>query len=438
MVKKTKRTNGKKRKMTLKKRVAMNKIRHTKHRLVKSPVYTGGVSVFNFSKKKSQIVPTDSHHIEGDGYVYDGEIKNGKFNGKGIYKFNKEIINGKDVWNVYDGDFKDDKFNGEGEITYKNGDIYKGKYKNDFLDGPGTLKFNKEIIDGKEVYDVYEGNYNYAQKNGQGKITYKNGDIYEGNFDNDKINGPGKITYKNGDIYKGNFENGYYSGQGILKMTYNDETSIYLGNFENGSRNGHGIFYFNKQEINDKDDVWDVYEGEFKNDQFNGQGKITYANGNVKEGKFKESRITGKYVIIYNLKNEDVKRELKNYIKPENENKENEKLFIRLVNHPKTEKVTFYGEENIKLTGHFVFKNEEVQYNMQYNNKELTIENIFVFTVIINGYDKFSHIKLSDIGHIHKEDVEPLTDNTELKFPKETKRFFKGSYYGTNLFSMKS
>ena len=41
--------------MTLKKRVAMNKIRHTKHRLVKSPVYTGGVSipsVFNFSKKK--------------------------------------------------------------------------------------------------------------------------------------------------------------------------------------------------------------------------------------------------------------------------------------------------------------------------------------------------------------------------------------------------
>ena len=56
---------------------------------------------------------------------------------------------------------------------------------------------------------IYEGEFTNNILNGQGKITYANGDIYKGEFKNHKLNGQGKITYANGNIHEGIFKDNY-------------------------------------------------------------------------------------------------------------------------------------------------------------------------------------------------------------------------------------
>lgn len=64
------------------------------------------------------------------------------------------------------------------------------------------------------------------------------------------------------------------------KMTYANG-DIYEGEWKDSQKNGHGKY------------IWtdgDVYEGEWKDGMRNGQGKYTYANGNVYEGEWKDSK----------------------------------------------------------------------------------------------------------------------------------------------------
>ena len=53
---------------------------------------------------------------------YEGDYKNNKREGKGIFYWN----NG----NRYEGDFINDKFEGNGILYYKNGKVIKGIWKN--------------------------------------------------------------------------------------------------------------------------------------------------------------------------------------------------------------------------------------------------------------------------------------------------------------------
>ena len=36
-----------------------------------------------------------------------------------------------------------------------------------------------------------------------------------------------------------------------------------------------------------------IYEGEFKDDELNGKGKITFRSGTIYEGEFKDDRLNG-------------------------------------------------------------------------------------------------------------------------------------------------
>ena len=47
-------------------------------------------------------------------------------------------------------------------------------------------------------------------------LTYDNGKItYTGYVVNHRMNGQGKLTYENGDRYEGNFNDGVFEGQGV-------------------------------------------------------------------------------------------------------------------------------------------------------------------------------------------------------------------------------
>ena len=67
--------------------------------------------------------------------------------------------------------------------------------------------------------------------NGQGTITFQNGDQYTGGFNNGAFNGQGTFQSKEGWTYEGDFVNGQAEGKG--KLTTEQEV-IYEGTFKQG------------------------------------------------------------------------------------------------------------------------------------------------------------------------------------------------------------
>ena len=133
-----------------------------------------------------------------NGARYEGEWKDDKKNGKGIYISSHYFNCEKNIGLKYEGDFFNDKFEGFGIAIYSNGDKYEGEWKNNKQYGKGTLtniggtKYIGDWIDG-----IYEGNGIYYMNNGE---------RYEGHFSKNKYNGYGKYYYNNGDFLEGIFK----------------------------------------------------------------------------------------------------------------------------------------------------------------------------------------------------------------------------------------
>ena len=77
-------------------------------------------------------------------------------------------------------------------MIYKDGRKYEGNWKNGIWNGRGKYTFNDGF--------GYEGEWKNGVENGMGILTYLNGDKYEGEFKNGKMLN-GKMYKKNGDIH---------------------------------------------------------------------------------------------------------------------------------------------------------------------------------------------------------------------------------------------
>jgi hypothetical protein len=159
-----------------------------------------------------------------DGRIYDGEIQDGKANGRGIMtwsdddydyvyvgEWNDDKKNGSgkmtswpkgtehnDEWvedmMIYDGMWVNDKRTGKGKYTWPSGDFYEGEWNNDNAHGYGIMKSSNG--------NIYNGQWRDGKKNGKGKMKYPNGHVYEGEWnDNKKINGT--IHWSNGKEFRG-------------------------------------------------------------------------------------------------------------------------------------------------------------------------------------------------------------------------------------------
>lgn len=270
------------------------------------------------SKKDSQTKPVDdpgtTSNVEtgptevtnekvaafGDSGSYTGQWKDGKPYGYGKWS---NVENGKGY--AYEGNWVDGKACGKGKYTYIRGNkissVEEGEFKNDKLNGQGKWTYYKD--DGTTIKAIYVGNYIDGEWNGQGKKTNYNNDgktissIYEGNYTNNDVNGQVKWTVYNDDgktiscIYEGNYTNGNPNGQGKA-MVYKDDgktvSAIYEGNWTNGNSNGQG-----KWTVYRNGEVYSVYEGEWVNGKRNGQGTMTYADGTVESGTWKDGIFVG-------------------------------------------------------------------------------------------------------------------------------------------------
>lgn len=146
----------------------------------------------------------------------------------------------------------------------------------------------------------YTGQWKDGKPYGYGKwsnVENGKGHTYEGNWADGKACGKGKLT----DIYdnkisfvdEGEFKNDELNGQG-KRTSYNDDGKtvfgIYEGNWTNGDPNGQGKAMLYKD---DGKTVSAIYEGNWTNGNPNGQGKQTDYND---DGKTIESIYVGNYI----------------------------------------------------------------------------------------------------------------------------------------------
>lgn len=178
---------------------------------------------------------------------------------------------------------------------YSNG-LYTGQWK----DGK-PYGYGKWDDAGTGFGYIYEGNWVDGKACGKGKLTliWKNqiSFVKEGEFKNDELNGQGKYTSYRDDgkticfIDEGNFTNGKLNGQGKWTGYKDDGKTISFideGNFTNYALNGQG-----KETRYRNGEVYSVYEGEWVKGKKNGQGTMTYADGTVQSGTWKDGEFVG-------------------------------------------------------------------------------------------------------------------------------------------------
>jgi len=148
----------------------------------KQPRYVGEIADSIPSGKGALYLPNG---------FYEGEFKNGKFNGKGKRLYFEK---GKLV-----GEFKDNKAHGQGIYTYLDGAKYVGEYKLGKKHGQGTLTWPN----GSE----YVGYWKFGKREGHGIRTYSNGGKYEGEWKNGLFDGQGTYIFEDGRRYEGEWKN---------------------------------------------------------------------------------------------------------------------------------------------------------------------------------------------------------------------------------------
>ena len=241
-----------------------------------------------------------------DGSVYEGDIKDGKFHGRGrlLYPHGDEyqgeyqdgLMHGQGVYTYangsrYEGEFVAGRFQGKGKYERQEGGVYEGEFKNNEYHGQGKYTNGDQF---------YQGSFKEGVLSGKGSYSDYQGRVYEGEVDEWTANGTGKFTDEDGNVLSGKFVNGAVDG--IAEMHWSDG-SHYKGGFDYGRPDGDGV----KTNADGS-----VYEGEFSYGQYHGTGTLTKP-ANADRG---EEVLTGKWrqgVLVYNSvtgKNSDSQSEL--------------------------------------------------------------------------------------------------------------------------------
>lgn len=196
----------------------------------------------------------------------------------------------------YEGEFKNGKFDGQGTFFFISGEKYIGEWKNGLQEGygiftssDGKFSFNGEWEKGKRVMGI--------TKYSDGRIVSEilvNDKKINWRFKRDVSDGETTYIYPNSeDKYVGDFKNGFEHGKGTFITSDNNEK--YIGEFKYGFRHGKGSFALYKS---DNHLPYLFYDGEWKYDQKNGHGEEEYENGSKHIGNFINGKIEGDGLFI--------------------------------------------------------------------------------------------------------------------------------------------
>uniref|UniRef100_A0A6B2LEX9 MORN repeat-containing protein 5 n=1 Tax=Arcella intermedia TaxID=1963864 RepID=A0A6B2LEX9_9EUKA len=153
---------------------------------------------------------------------------------------------------------------------------------------------------------VYEGDFENNMRSGKGIMKYTDGSTYDGLWKDDKFHGKGTHTTSVG-TYVGDFVKGQREGEG----TFTFGNIFYDGSWKEGKFNGFGLFRSTNSYETQFEGEWEQgkkykgiqsfadgskWDGSFTNGKMSGVGKMTYPNGLVIEGKWKNGIRDGKMV----------------------------------------------------------------------------------------------------------------------------------------------
>ncbi|CAD8159395.1 unnamed protein product [Paramecium pentaurelia] len=222
---------------------------------------------------------TQNHQLLYEGGFYEGQYNNfGKLNFlntqilKGNFNY-QDCTNIDQYASIYEGQFQNGKKHGEGKLFLTNGEVFIGTFLNNLINGKGRFELNnqlkfsgfweKGILQSNiENLQSFQNSKNNEQFEGLSKLDTKRSQQFE-------CEGFGDTQTQNilSDIKEENLQQLYYDDQ---------KTKIkYKGEIHQGQKHGKGILYF----MNGKDQ----YNGDFKNDQYDGYGTLYNENQIVED-----------------------------------------------------------------------------------------------------------------------------------------------------------
>ena len=215
---------------------------------------------------------------------------------------NWRVYNPEDRMNlaVYEGDMLNGMRHGFGRLTTPKY-VRLGMWRDDQFTGWGReSRRNGDVLEGKSIDgrvtgkgilknakgNLYVGDFVESRRHGYGELD-TNRIHYKGGFLGDRLNGRGIIHFKvEGHDFDGDFKDNEINGNGVFRWTNGD---VYDGQMTRGKMNGFGRYtYANGQ----------IYEGNYVNGIKEGKGKLIYPNGFVYDGDFVGGRPRGNANII--------------------------------------------------------------------------------------------------------------------------------------------
>ena len=169
---------------------------------------------------------------EGDTLIVESELPNQESEAKDIIK---KVIVPSQV-GIYEGEIKNGIYEGKDRFYHILGIFYDGEFKNGKMWGQRYCK-NSNMTGKWE----YEGEWENDKRSGKGNWKTFDGETYFGTWKDDKKEGKGKIVYPNGDTYEGDYKNGLGNGKGRITWSYHGVYKEYNGDIKNDLMDGFGI-----------------------------------------------------------------------------------------------------------------------------------------------------------------------------------------------------
>ncbi len=149
--------------------------------------------------------------------ILDGKKKREETSAKNIQKliFQRPAL-AEQVF--YEGEVVDGKANGKGTAKNSNGDFYEGEWKNNDYHGRGFIRYS--------FGDTYEGWWQNGRQTGLGTYNWATGDKYVGKMENFVLDGLGQLYKKDGTKTEGYWVNGKYIGKNPPTASQNQTQSV--------------------------------------------------------------------------------------------------------------------------------------------------------------------------------------------------------------------
>lgn len=147
---------------------------------------------------KNSLVPANKRLVHTSG-VYEGVVSEEMANGYGKLETDEY---------VYDGEWKAGRPNGRGKIQYRNGTICAGQFVDGLPNGVCRLEDSSGF--------TYNGSFANGLFDGQGEATWVDGKRYVGEFRAGKYEGVGEHVWPDGRIYRGGYKGGKRHGSGVV------------------------------------------------------------------------------------------------------------------------------------------------------------------------------------------------------------------------------